>query len=385
MVSLKNFKNPKKLRDYLEKKLNINLSSVGSHCLNYKNIKNKNCENMIGTAQIPLGIAGPCKIKNIGRKTKDYFLPLATTEGALVASVSRGCKAASLSGGINVFCKEEGVTRGPVFQTKNLKQGFELADWLKKNFAQLQKQAQKTSSHLKLLKLEPEVVGTRVFVRFYFNTAEAMGMNMASLASQKIADFIKDKKNIDCLSLSGNFCIDKKPSWLNFIKKRGKTVFAECVLNKKTIRTVLKTTPEQLLKVWQSKCFLGSSLSGSLGFNAHFANILAAVFIATGQDPAHIVEASQGITWLEKLENNDIYFSCYIPSLLLGTVGGGTDLATQKQALAILGLKNKKGDAVKLAKIIGAGVLAGELSLLASLASKDLVKAHQTLGKGKHD
>ncbi len=382
MIDLKKINQTKDLRKELEKELGVELKHIAKFSLDVKKIKNKNCENMIGALQIPLGIAGPCLIKGSEGKIKNYYLPLATTEGALVASVSRGCKATRLSGGINCFLEDIGTTRGPVFATKNLAESFAFVSWLEKNLAILKNIAVKTSNHLKLLKQESEVVGNRVFVRFYFDTQEAMGMNMVTLATQAIVNFIKNKKKITCLSLSGNYCIDKKPAWINLIKKRGKSVWAEAVLPKKIVKKVLKTTPQEIVSIVQSKCFLGSALSGSLGFNSHFSNITLAMFLATGQDAAHAVEASLGITWAQVQEDGSLYFSCFLPSLMVGSVGGGTGLETQQEALKILGLKGKKGDARKLAQIIGAGVLAGELSLLSALASQDLARAHQKLGKG---
>jgi hydroxymethylglutaryl-CoA reductase (NADPH) len=207
---------------------------------------------------------------------------------------------------------------------------------------------------------------------------------MATFATQQITDFIFGKTGIKCLSLSGNYCIDKKPSWLNFTTGRGFKVWAEIVLPKEVLQRILKTSARNFYNVWLAKCMVGSAISGSMGFNAQFANIVAAIFLATGQDPAHIVEGSLGVTTAEMLEE-DLYVSVYLPDLMVGTVGGGTGLATQEEALSILGIKGGSNgkNSEKLAEIIGAAVLAGEISLLSSLAEGSLVKAHKRLARGE--
>lgn len=331
-----------------------------------------NIENMIGWTKVPLGQAGPILINN-----KEYLLPLATTEGALVASVNRGCKATRLSGGIKTLVEEVGTTRGPVFRTLGISESLKLKIWLEDHFKEIKAVAEKTSNYLILKKLGTRFCGKDVFVRFYFDTSEAMGMNMVTIATQKIVELIEKELKIKCLALSGNFCADKKPSWLNFISGRGQRVWAESIIPRKVIKEVLKTTPEKIIEVVRSKQWLGSMMAGSLGFNGHFANITAAIFLATGQDMAHVVEASLGITTAE-LEGKDLYFSVYLPDLMIGVVGGGTGLATQQKAL-----KNLQVNKNNLAQVIGGAVLAGELSLTAALASGDLARAHQRLGRSK--
>ncbi len=378
MINLREFKTVARRREALEKNLGISLENIGSYSLNEGFASTRNCENMIGAAQVPLGVAGPLKIKN-----KNYFLPLATTEGALVASVNRGCRAVSLSGGVNVLVEDVGITRGPVFRTNSLSESATLKNWLEEHFTDLNNLAKETSGHLGLRKLETQILGRSVFIRFYFDSQEAMGMNMATIAVDKIAAFVENQTGSHCLSLSGNFCVDKKPSWLNFVLGRGKRVWAEAQISRAVVKEVLKTTPEKISQVWLNKCLLGSALSGSIGFNAHFGNIVAAIFAACGQDLGHITEGSLGITTTEPV-GKDLYISIYLPDLPIGTIGGGTTLETQKEALSLMGIKNgEKGSSLQLAGIIGGAVLAGELSLLASLAEGSLTLAHQKLGKGK--
>jgi|SRR3989344_3770986 len=392
-TSFRDFHSAQKRREFLEKELNIKLDNTGSFSFPEETTIGRNIENLIGAAQIPLGVAGPVRVKSLRtcsqvRKTlrqqavlesrvKEFYIPLATTEGALVASISRGCKATSESGGVNVYVENVGITRGPVFKLNNLGEAMRTEIWIEKNFKTLAKLAESTSSHLKLLKADYQVLGRNLFVRFYFDTGDAMGMNMATFATDAMAKLIEQKTKAQCISLSGNFCVDKKPSWSNFILGRGKKVWAECILPKQVVADILKVTPKEITEVVERKCHLGSMMSGSLGFNSHFANIAAAIFAATGQDLAHVTEASLGVTSAEILDNGDLYFSIYLPSLIVGTVGGGTHLPTQQEALKIM----KVTGVLEYAMAVGGAILSGELSLIASLAEGSLAKAHKKLGR----
>jgi len=320
-----------------------------------------------------LGVAGPLQIG----KT-EYYVPLATTEGALVASVNRGCKAISQSGGATVDSYHVGSTRGPVFFVKNLRESDRLNTFIDTNLKEMQSIAQTTSSHIQLTKTFSRGVGQYRYVRFIYDTKDAMGLNMVTIATDKIVRFIEEKTGIFCISLSGNYCVDKKPSWLNMIEGRGSKVWAEAEIPQKVLQTTLKTTAQRIYDVWMSKCMMGSIMAGSMGYNAQFANVLAALFLATGQDIAHVAECSVGITTAE-VRGKNLYMSVYLPDLMVGTIGGGTELATQKEALAILGVKHSE----QFVHIVGAAVLAGEISLLASLSEGTLSKAHKRLARGK--
>lgn len=338
--------------------------------------KKTHCENLIGAVTVPLGIAGPVTIN--GEYTKgEYYVPLATTEGALVASVNRGCKVITKTGGVNVYAYKSGTTRGPVFYTPTLAAQRTFYTWLKTNESALRQTAETTSRHLSYKKMMIKSVGQYTFVRFVFDTDDAMGMNMATIASQKMVEYIQQQTDIECMGIAGNFDIDKKAAWLNFIENRGFKVWAEVVIPEEIVKTALKTTPKRLHDVWLAKCMFGSAMSGSLGFNAHYANIVAALFAATGQDLAHVVEGSMGITSAIVQDDGSLYFSVYLPAVMVGTVGGGTGLKTQTEARNII--KVKKSD--ELAEVVGAAVLAGELSLLASIAEGSLAKSHAKLGR----
>lgn len=378
-MDLRDFKNPSERRSFIEKNLKIKLNTLGKALVD--EVKDILCENLIGETTLPLGVAGPVKISNLnpptGRQISNYYIPLATTEGALVASVNRGCKAITLSGGAQVNVHRVGATRGPVFYTGSLTRSEQFCQWLKKNEVQLAKVAQKTSKHLKLGKLDSRTLSNYVFIRFYFNTQDAMGMNMVTIATNAINQFIENETGIKCLSLAGNYDIDKKAAWLNFINNRGFKAWAEVVVSKRIIKKILKTNAKDIFEVWLGKCMLGSIMSGSLGFNAHFANVVTAFFAATGQDLAHVVEGSLGITTAKVLENGDLYMSVYLPAVMIGIIGGGTKLRTKQEALSIIGVKTSE----ELTEVLAGAVLAGEISLLASLAEGSLARTHERLGR----
>lgn len=376
--SIQNFPTAQKRREFLEKKLNITLDNIGNFTFTEESVTGRNIENLIGATQIPLGVAGPITLRTTNYPLPTtHYIPLATTEGALVASISRGCKAVTKSGGVKVHVEDVGQTRGPVFKVKDLDHGIKVKKWIESHISLISQITQKTSSHLKLLNLKTAMVGKNLYVRFSYQTGDAMGMNMVTIATEEAVRLIEKKTGAECIALAGNFDIDKKPAWLNFIEGRGKKVWVEVNMEKKIVKAILKSTPEKIVEVVKSKTQIGSIMSGSLGFNSHFANIIAAIFIATGQDPAHVVEGSLGITDAEVDQKGNLYFSIYLPSLQIGTVGGGTSLFAQKEALSIMQVKN----VLEFASLVGGAVLAGELSLIASLAEGSLAKAHSRLGR----
>ncbi len=379
---LRDYQTVKERRLALEKMLTISLKEIGGSLVDERIASQKNCENMIGTIQVPLGIAGPLSIKT-DLSQEDLYLPLATTEGALVASINRGTKALTLSGGAYVTEKTIGITRAPVFVVENLQKANVFIQWVENHTKEIKKIAEATGSHITLLDTKIWHNGKNVFVRFLFDTQDAMGMNMATIATTEIAAFITSQTHIPSSSISSNLCADKKPNYLNFIEGRGRQVWADATIGAEVLQSVLKTTSEQFFDTAQRKLTSGSLLSGSIGANAHMANVLSAIFLATGQDIAHVAECAVGITEVEK-SGKDIYISVFLPDLIVGTVGGGTMLPTQREALNILGVQggNHGQNAKRLAQIIAASVLAGEVSLLAALSSTDLAKAHEKLARG---
>ncbi len=372
-------------RQALEKMLNVKLPAIGSTIIDYSEIKNRNAENVIGGTQIPLGIVGPLKVNGDYAKG-EFYVPLATTEGALIASVNRGAKAITLSGGANVKIIFDGMARAPVFKLDSITRVADFLNWVNQNYEKIKEVAESTTSHGKLKDIEPFVLGNNVWLRFVFETGDAMGMNMVTIAVESVCDYIeKNYPYADCVAVSGNMCSDKKQSSINSLHGRGKTVVAEALIPESVIKNVLKSDAALIHDVNLRKNWLGGARAGTMfQFNAHFANIITAIFIATGQDVAQVVESSSGYTWTE-VRGNDLYISVTLTSLEVGTVGGGTRLPTQREALEILGVYgpgNPPGsNSKKFAEIVAATVLAGELNLLSALANRELGKAHKKLGR----
>ncbi|PAV08016.1 hydroxymethylglutaryl-CoA reductase (NADPH) [Methanosphaera cuniculi] len=366
-------------RKYIENETKVQLPHIASYSIDMTDTAAKNIENQIGTIQIPVGVVGPIEI-NMDNETFKTYVPMATTEGALLASVNRGCSTIRKSGGCNVSILANQMTRAPVIKTKSTRDANQLKQWIKNNFDEIKKVAQSTTSHGKLLKIDPiAIVGRYVYPRFVFDSGDSMGMNMVTIATEEALKLIEKENDIDVIALSGNFCVDKKPSAINMIEGRGKSVVAEVIVPKEVVEKTLKTTTQEIVEVNYSKNLLGSAISGSFGYNAHFANMVAALFLATGQDPAHVVEASLGITTAEN-ENGDLYFSVTLPDLPVATVGGGTRLETATESLNLIDAKGS-GKVNKFASIVAGIVLAGELSLAGALAAGHLASAHKKLGR----
>lgn len=373
-------------RDALSEITGASLHHLGNYSLDDEVASRRNCENFIGAAQVPVGVIGPLRLH--GKQVDgDVYVPLATTEAALVASSNRGCAAIREAGGATVRVEDRGMTRAPAFRTSGIEETQRFLAWVRDHEDDIRAITEGTSSYLTLLDIRPYSFGTSVYLRFRFATGDAMGMNMATIACDKVVnEYIEPETGVSCIALSGNYCVDKKPSSINFHEGRGKRVFAEVEIDGQVLRRYLKTTARDLVEAQYRKNLLGSIAAGSMGFNAHYANVLAAVFIATGQDPAHVVEGSLGVTCIEPRGPEGVYASIYLPDLPLGAIGGGTSLATQREGLDLLGIRvdpEQPGAAVtRLAEIIGGAVLAGELSLMAAFTSQDLASAHERLSRG---
>ncbi|MDV4341704.1 hydroxymethylglutaryl-CoA reductase (NADPH) [Methanoculleus sp. YWC-01] len=371
-------------RAFVERETGTALPKVGSFTIGIDRVVKRNIENMIGTVQVPLGVAGPLRVSG-EYACGSYYLPLATTEGALVASVNRGCSLITRAGGADVRIMRDGMTRAPVFAARDVPHARDVAAWVEGHAAEIREAAQSTTKHGEFLDAATYVAGTSVFVRLEFDTKDAMGMNMVTIASQKVGELIERETGARLVATSGNMCTDKKPAAINLVRGRGKTVAAGVHLTDAMIADLLKTDAETLTEVNYRKNLVGSARAASFGFNAHAANVVAAMFIACGQDPAHVVEGSTAITTVDRVDGG-VYVSVTLPSLPVGTVGGGTGIDTQHECLAMLGVAGG-GDppgthAKAFAEIVAAGVLAGELSLLGALAAQHLARAHQEHGRG---
>jgi hydroxymethylglutaryl-CoA reductase (NADPH) len=360
----------------------VDLNAIGDHTFPAESAT-ANIENLVGAAQVPMGVAGPVTVHGEAADGECY-LPLATTEGALVASVNRGLGTITKSGGATARVVEAKMTRAPVFRTAGVDESVAVADWARDHVDELAAAAESTTSHGELLEVTPHVVGDNVFLRFAYDTKDAMGMNMATIATEAACEVVESETAAELVALSGNLCTDKKPAAINAVSGRGRTVAADVRIPREVVEERLHTTPEAIAEVNTRKNHVGSAKAGSLGFNAQAANVVAGVFLATGQDAAQVVEGANAITTAE-VRDDGLYLSVTLASLEVGTVGGGTKLATQSEALDLLGVRGG-GDppgtnADALAELVAVGALAGECSLLAAMASRHLASAHEQLGR----
>uniref|UniRef100_A0A672MSS9 3-hydroxy-3-methylglutaryl coenzyme A reductase n=1 Tax=Sinocyclocheilus grahami TaxID=75366 RepID=A0A672MSS9_SINGR len=363
-------------------------------CLPYKDydyskVMGTCCENVIGYMPVPVGVAGPLLLDG-----KQFQVPMATTEGCLVASTNRGCRAIALAGGASSRVLADGMTRGPVVRLPSACQAAEVKAWLEstEGFKSIKEAFDQTSRFARLEKLLIGLAGRNLYIRFQSKTGDAMGMNMISKGTEQALASLKEEfPELQILAVSGNYCTDKKPATINWIEGRGKSVVCETTIPAKVVKEILKTSTEGLVDVNISKNLIGSAMAGSIGgYNAHAANIVAAIYIACGQDPAQTVGSSNCITIMEASGSTgeDLYISCTMPSIELGTVGGGTNLPPQQACLQMLGVLGASQEcpgenARQLAKVVCATVLAGELSLMAALTAGHLVKSHMTHNRSK--
>ncbi|WJX57611.1 3-hydroxy-3-methylglutaryl-coenzyme A reductase 1 [Trifolium repens] len=356
----------------------------------YDSILGQCCEMPIGFVQIPVGVAGPLLLDG-----KEYTVPMATTEGCLVASTNRGCKAIYVSGGASAVVLRDGMTRAPVVRFNSAKRASQLKFFLEdpQNFDSLAHTFNKSSRFARLQSIKATMAGKNLYIRFTCSTGDAMGMNMVSKGVQNVLDFLQsDFPDMDVIGISGNFCSDKKAAAVNWIEGRGKSVVCEAVIKEEVVKKVLKTSVESLVELNMLKNLTGSAMAGALGgFNAHASNIVSAIYLATGQDPAQNVESSHCMTMMEAVnDGKDLHISVTMPSIEVGTVGGGTQLASQSACLNLLGVKGASketpgANSRQLATILAASVLAGELSLMSAIAAGQLVKSHMKYNRSTKD
>lgn len=349
------------------------------HSLDYSKVFGANCEIVVGYVPLPVGVVGPLTLN--GDKV---FIPMATTEGCLVASTNRGCKAISMGSGAMSTLLQDGITRAPCLRMQSATEAAQLKLWCDEedNFKLLKQAFESTTSFGKLLSASPTVAGKNVYLRLKCFSGDAMGMNMVSKGSLAVVELLREQfPTLSLVALSGNMCTDKKAAATNWIEGRGKSVVVEAIIPQDTVRTILKTDVPTIVSTNIQKNLVGSAMAGVIGgFNAHASNIVTAIFLATGQDPAQNVESSNCITLMEQTDEGDLWISCTMPSIEVGTVGGGTTLPAQASCLKVLGCKGggdtPGANAAKLAHVVASATMAGELSLIAALASNTLVQAH---------
>nr|ABV25901.1 3-hydroxy-3-methylglutaryl-coenzyme A reductase [Antirrhinum majus] len=377
-------------REAVQQVMGRSLEGLPLERFDYDSILGQCCEMPVGYVQIPVGIAGPLLLNG-----GEYSVPMATTEGCLVASTNRGCKAIYVSGGATCVLLRDGMTRAPVVRFSSAKRATDLKFFLENplNFDTLSLVFNKSSRFARLQSIQCAIAGKNLYIGFTCSTGDAMGMNMVSKGVQNVLDFLQsDFPDMDVIGCSGNFCSDKKPAAVNWIEGRGKSVVCEAVITEDVVTKVLKTTVPALVELNMLKNLTGSAIAGALGgFNAHAANIVSAIFIATGQDPAQNIESSHCITMMEAVnDGKDLHVSVTMPSIEVGTVGGGTQLASQAACLNLLGVKGASKESPGansrlLATIVAGSVLAGELSLMSAISAGQLVKSHMKYNRSSRD
>lgn len=368
-------------RKYIERQSKRSLINLPFENFDYSSVRGACCESVVGFVPIPVGIVGPLNLDG-----DMVHVPMVTTEGCLVASVNRGCSALRQCG-VTTVVEDVGMTRGPVVRFDNIVEMDRAKKWLEdeENFSIVKGHFDSTSRFARLQKIKTFPSGRDLFIQFRATTGDAMGMNMVSKGTEHALRHIAQEPSfpeMEILGLSGNVCTDKKPAAINWLDGRGKRVVAEAVVPRATVEGLLKTTTAKLVELNKVKNLRGSAMAGSIGgFNAQAANVVTAIFLATGNDAAQNVASSNCMTSMEETPEGDLLVSTTMPSIEVGTVGGGTVLAPQSSCLNLLGVKGASaaspGDnARRLASVVCGTVLAGELSLMSALAAGHLVKSH---------
>lgn len=366
-------------REWVEQKTGCALTHVGAHSVSTEEMRG-NIENAIGAAQMPLGVAGPLLI-NGRHAVGTFYVPLATTEGALVRSYERGMAALTRAGGVTTRVHVDENCVAPVFCFDDVSDAYDFARNLHEDFEAIRIEAESTTRHGKLLRLECHPVGREVIVNFSYNTADAQGMNMIVKASEQACKWIMGHSRARRFYIFSGFSSEKRASGSLLSGGKGKKVTAGASLPEKIVKSYLHTTPARLFDMWHHTV-LGHMQANAIGYNGHYANGLAAIFIACGQDVANITNSAVGITNFEVTEDGDLYASVTLPSLTVATVGGGTGLGTSRECLEMLGCAGN-GCAAKFAEIVAATILAGELSMGSAIASDEFVQAHETFGRNR--
>lgn len=366
-------------REWVEQKTGCQLNHVGALSISSEEMRG-NIENPIGAAQIPLGVAGPLRVNGM-YAAGIFYVPLATTEGALVRSYERGMAALTRAGGATTRLHIDENRVAPVFCFDDVSDAYEFVSNLHGDFEAIRSVAESTTRHGKLLRLECHPVGREVIVNFSYNTADAQGMNMIVKATEQACNWIMDHSHAKRFYVFSGFSSEKRASGSLLTGGKGKKVTAGALLPKEIVKSYLHTTPARLFDMWQHTV-LGHLQANVIGYNGHYANGLAAIFIACGQDVANIANSAVGITNFEVTADGDLYASVTLPSLTVATVGGGTGLGTSRECLEMLGCTGS-GCAAKFAEIVAATILAGELSMGSAIASDEFVQAHETFGRNR--
>jgi hydroxymethylglutaryl-CoA reductase (NADPH) len=365
-------------RHFVEELTGVTLRHVAGYSFDPA-VTRGNIENFTGVAQVPLGFAGPLRIN--GEHAQDEFLiPLATTEGTLVASYNRGMKVLNLSGGVTCTVSADCMQRAPVFVFESAREARDFRDWVQEHLAEIRKEAEATSRVARLQDIDTYLANKFAFLRFNYTTGDAAGQNMVGRATFAACSWIVEHcPDVRRFYLESNFATDKKASHVNVMRTRGKRVTAEAVIPRAILLEHLRVEPESLAYHW-GVANVGAFMSGANNNGLHSPNAITAMFIATGQDVANVAEGSAAVVYTELTADGGLYLSITIPSLIVATHGGGTGLATQRECLESLGCYGK-GKVNRLAEIVAGVVLAGELSLASAISSLEWVSAHERYGR----
>ena len=349
--------------------------------LDHRDAYGRSIENFIGTAKLPIGLAGPLRVNGVSAHG-DFYVPLATTEAALVASYSRGSLIVTESGGCSAVVLNESVSRSPGFAFATLADAGAFAAWAAASMDSFKAVAGETTRHGRLVDMQLTVEGNHVYLCLEFTTGDASGQNMVTIATDAICQYIEAATPVPPRHwfVEANMSGDKKATTHSFMSVRGKKVSAEVTVPAETIRRRLHTTADRMLDYWRMSA-LGGVMTGSIGVHGHYANGIAALFIACGQDAACVAEASVGVTRFEPRADGALYASVTLPNMIVGTVGGGTGLPSQRACLDILGLGGP-GKARAFAEMAAGLALAGELSITGALAAGHFTRAHRRLARG---
>ena len=367
-------------REFAKDQTSAELDHVGQYSFE-PDILPGNIENFIGAAQIPIGLAGPLLVNGEYAKG-EFYVPLATTEGTLVASYNRGMKLLKESGGVTTTVVDDAMQRAPVFVFKSARETQKFSVWVKENFNEIKAKAETTTSVGKLCDIQQFPAARFLYLRFNYTTGDAAGQNMVGKATKAACDWIKSVyEGIERYQLEGSFATDKKTSWVNTLHTRGKKVIAEATISAAKLKSIMHVSVEQIFEA-RLTSQLGGYLAGVNNNGAHSANGITAIFIACGQDVANVAESSAAAVYAEITKSGDYYFSITIPSLIVATYGGGTGLPTQRECLELMDCYGA-GKAKKLAEIIAATVLCGELSLGTAVIADEWVSSHEQLGRNR--
>jgi hydroxymethylglutaryl-CoA reductase (NADPH) len=367
-------------RAFAQERTGVDLHHVSSYSFDPAMLPG-NVENFVGVAQVPIGLAGPLLVNGEHAKG-EFYVPLATAEGTLVASYNRGMRLLREAGGVTTTVVDDAMQRAPAFLFPSAREARDFSGWLRDNFDEIKRVAETTTRSGRLRDIEQYSASRMLFTRFNYTTGDAAGQNLTGKATFAACEWIKaNHPPLEHYFLESNFATDKKSSQVNMLNTRGKRVVAEATVPRELLREIMHADLDLL---WRARLVsnLGGFMSGVNNNGAHSANGITAMFIATGQDVANVSESSAAFNFSEITSDGDLYVSITIPSLIVATYGGGTGLATQRECLELLGCHGA-GKVHKLAEIVAATVLCGELSLGAAIVAEEWVKAHDLFGRNR--